>query len=177
MGIQSSRCIWLQSWPRLVGGKLSLEAFGLFSIGHIEDSELVQINKPGRNRVAVFSGRGLKEPFEKLKQIFLLLQLRWVILNSLFQLTIKDVSFDSWLKPNVHWAALFSHTFKGGDSDLKSGPFGCEFMNEIKTPRVLIEFPEKLKCFKPSFWVWSSVLSVCWLDPCSGSSLFLLILY
>lgn len=53
-----------------------MEAFGLFSIAHIEDSELVQINKPGRNKVAIFSRRGPKEPFEKLKQIFLLLQLR-----------------------------------------------------------------------------------------------------
>lgn len=52
-----------------------MEAFGLFSIGHIEGSELVQTNKPRRNKVAVFSRRGLKEPFEKLKQTFLLLQL------------------------------------------------------------------------------------------------------
>lgn len=58
-----------------------------------------------------------------------------MILNSLFQLTIKDVSFDSSLKSNVHWTALFSYAFKGGDSNLKSGPFGCGFMDEIKDPQ------------------------------------------
>lgn len=47
-----------------------MEAFGLFSTGHIEDLELVQTNKPGRNKVAVFNHRGLEEPFEKLKQTF-----------------------------------------------------------------------------------------------------------
>lgn len=53
-----------------------MEFFGLFSIAHIEDSELVQINKSGRNKVAIFSRRGPKEHFEKLKPIFLLLQSR-----------------------------------------------------------------------------------------------------
>lgn len=89
---------------------------------------------------------------------------------------IKDVSFDSSLKSNVHWAALFSHAFKRGDNNLKSGPFGCGFMEENKGPQSSGVFRkiEMLLALILSMIICTSVRG---LDPCSGSSLFLLILY
>lgn len=88
---------------------------------------------------------------------------------------IKDVSFDSSLKSTVHWAALFSHAFKRGDNNLKSGPFGCGFMEENKGPQSSGVF-RKIEMLL-ALILRSICTSVCGLDPCSGSSLFLLILY
>lgn len=109
----------------------------------------MQINKPGRNKVAIFSCRSLKEPFEKLKQTFLLLQLRGVILNNLFQLTIKDVSFDSSLKSNIHWAVLFSHAFK--EEFKKWGIWMLDLWMKSRALRVLIGFQKTWNIFSPHF--------------------------
>lgn len=79
-------------------------------------------------------------------------------------------------KSNVHWVVLFSHAFKRGDNNLKSGPFGCEFMEEIKGPQSsgVVRKIEILLALILSMIICTSV---CGLDTCSGSSLFLLILY
>lgn len=84
----------------------------------------MQINKPGRKTVArkaeanifivAVKGSGSKQPPP---------------------MEIKDVSFDSSLKTNIHWAALFGRALKKGDFNLKSGPFESGSVDEIKSTK------------------------------------------